>query len=259
MMFNFKTIKQHDNSRLLEVSYLARNNDDSRDEMPILDAEIKFYNILNENEVLIGSAKTTKEGIAKFEVPANFSYLSDADGFINVTAKFEGSNVLGQESETLIFKDLQLKLTLTEVDGVRTIKGKAFVLNTQGEEISVETDLYFYAGGMLSKMKVEDGILEEGALEYEFEYTANLPGTTDGNIIFYLAVEEHEEFGNVIQKESINWGISNPQFEENNKLWSEAAPIWMYVVLTILLVGVWANFVYTGINLYKIKKEGDSL
>ena len=44
-----------------------------------------------------------------------------------------------------------------------------------------------------------------------------------------------------------------------NTLWSKAAPIWMYVVLTILLVGVWANYVYTVIHLFKINKEGKEL
>ncbi len=259
MMFNFKTAKQHDNTRLLEVSYIARNNEDSKDEMPVLDAEVKFYNILNEKEILIGSAKTTKDGIAKFIVPADFSYLAAADGFINITAKYVGSDVLSEESEELLFKDLQLQLELTEVEGVRMIKGKAFVLNNAGEELPVEADLYFYAGGMLTKMKIEDGIVEEGALEYEFEYSSNLPGTVDGNITFYITVEDHDEFGNVTQKQTINWGTPNPQIAESNKLWSEVAPIWMYVVLTILIVGVWANFIYTGINLFIIRKEGKLL
>jgi hypothetical protein len=30
----------------------------------------------------------------------------------------------------------------------------------------------------------------------------------------------------------------------------------MYVVLTILLVGVWANYAYTVVQLLKIKKSG---
>jgi hypothetical protein len=259
MMFNFKTAKQHDNTRLLEVSFIARNNEDSRDEIPVLDAEIKFFNIQNEKEVLIGSVKTAKNGTAKFIVPANYKYLADKDGFINVTAKFEGSDVLSEESEELLFKDLQLQLELTEVEGVRMIKGKAYVLNIAGEELPVEADLYFYAGGMLTKMKIEDGIVEEGALEYEFEYNSDLPGSVDGNITFYLTVEDHDEFGNVTQLKTINWGIPNPQTTESNKLWSEVAPLWMYIVLSILLIGVWANFVYTGINLFIIRKEGKLL
>ena len=59
----------------------------------------------------------------------------------------------------------------------------------------------------------------------------------------------------------MKWGttlLEDPN-KNDNTLWSEAAPIWMYVVLTILLVGVWANYVYTVINLVKIKKKSTEL
>lgn len=259
MSFGLKTVKQQDNTRLLEVNFTAKNNEDSSDELFVKDAEIKFYNILGDKEVLIGAAKTTKDGIAKYTVPADYKYLADIDGYITVSARFEGSEAIEAISEDRMFKNLQLELDLTEVDGVRTIKAKAYLLNSAGEELPVEADLYFYADGMLSKMKLEDGIVEEGALEYEFEYTSNLPGDAEGNIHISVVVEDHDDFGNVIQKKTVNWGTPNQSVAEKNKLWSEAAPYWMYIVLTIMLVGVWANFVYTCVNLYKIKKEGDKL
>lgn len=162
-------------------------------------------------------------------------------------------------SEIYTFKNLQLELIVTEVDSVRTINAKAYLLNSDGEEIPVEADLYFYVDGMVSKMKIEDGVLEEGNLDYEFEYTTNLPGDANGNLNISVAIEEHPEFGNVTQMKTVKWGVPNQQIMETNKLWSEAGPVWMYIVLTILLVGVYANFVYTLINLFKIKKEGDKI
>ena len=73
-------------------------------------------------------------------------------------------------------------------------------------------------------------------------------------------IEDHDEFGNVIQKETVNWGTFN-KLAKNDKyaLWARLAPIWMYVVLTIMLLGVWANYIYTIINLYRIKKDGVDL
>ncbi|HEY9167916.1 MAG TPA: hypothetical protein VIN72_00335 [Lutibacter sp.] len=259
LQFNLKSSKKSDNTRLLETNFTAINNEDSKDELIISDAEIKFYNVLDDNEVLIGESKTTKSGIAKFIVPANYKYLADEEGLITIEARFEGSDALEPISETYSFKDLHLELVLTEVDSVRTVTAKAYLLNAAGEEIPVEADLYFYAGGMLSRFKLEDGFLEEGNFEYEFEYTTNLPGDADGNLNISVAIEDHPEFGNVIQMKTDNWGVPSQHIPETNKLWSEAGPIWMYIVLTLMLVGVFANFVYTIINLYKIKKEGDQL
>jgi len=69
-------------------------------------------------------------------------------------------------------------------------------------------------------------------------------------------IEDSDDYGNVIQKKSVDWGVMHNTFNaENNKLWSKAGPIWMYIVLSVLLIGVWANYVYTIINLYKISKS----
>lgn len=255
--FDLKMVKQADNTRLLEVNFTAANSEDSNDLLIISDAEIKFYNVLEDKEVVIGSAKTTKKGIATFNVPADYKYMADQDGYITISARYEGSQVIDPLSAERIFKDLNLTLELIEEEGVRTIKAKAYTLNNAGEEVPVEADLYFFADGMLSKMKLDEATLEEGAYEYEFEYLAGLPGDAEGNINFSVVVEDHDDFGNVVQKKTINWGTPSQYVAETNKLWSEAAPYWMYIVLTIMLVGVWANFVYTGFNLYKIKKEGD--
>ncbi len=259
LKFNFKSSKQSDNTRLLETNFTAKNSEDSKDELNIAEAEIKFYNVLGDKEVLIGKSKTSKEGITKYTVPSNYEYLADQDGLITIDARFEGSDAIEPISEVYTFKDLHLELVLSEVDSVRTITAKAYLLNSAGEEIPVEADLYFYAGGMISKLKLEDGVLEEGALEYEFEYASNLPGNADGNLNISVSIEDHPEFGNVTRMETAHWGVASQHISENHKLWSDAGPIWMYIVLTILLGGVYANFVYTVVNLFKIKKEGDKI
>ena len=259
MLFKFKTVKQHDNSRLLEVSFIGQNKEDRKDKIPVYEAEIKFYNILSDNEVLLGTAKTNKEGIASITLPVDQSYLSDEDGFINFTARFEGSDALDEEEDEILIKDLFLELNLAEIDSVKTVLVKANLKDSLGVETPVaELDIIISVGGMLSKMKLEEDTLEDG--EFEFEFPNDLQGDVDGNVTVYAIIDDHDEFGNVVQKQTIKWGIFNKETSKvSNTLWSEAAPIWMYVVLTILLVGVWANYIYTIINLLKIRKEGKQL
>jgi hypothetical protein len=259
MLFKFKTVKQHDNSRLLEVSFIGQNKEDRKDKIPVYEAEIKFYNILSDDEVLLGAAKTNKEGIASIILPVDQSYLSDEDGFINFTAKFEGSDALDEEEEEILIKDLFLELNLAEIDSVKTVLVKANLKDSLGVETPVaELDIIISVGGMLSKMKLEEDTLEDG--EFEFKFPTDLQGDVDGNVTVYAIIDDHDEFGNVVQKQTIKWGIFNKETSKvSNTLWSEAAPIWMYIVLTILLVGVWSNYIYTIINLLKIRKEGKQL
>ncbi len=257
--FNCNTIKQPDNTRILEASFIAANKKDRKDRVPVYDAEIKFFNVLEDEEVLLGVSKTSKEGVAQITIPNGHGYLLDREGKIYLKAIFEGSDGLDSEEEEISVQDLNLELDLIEKDSVKTALVKAYTLDSLGVAIPLEeADVFISVGGMLSKMNVSEGTIENGA--YEFEMPTDIPGDINGDLIVYTSIEDHEEFGNVIQKKTVNWGVFNKQIKgENNTLWSEAAPIWMYAVLTILLVGVWANFVYTINNLLKIKKEGTEL
>ena len=259
MLYKFSTTKQADNSRLLEVSFIARHKKDRKNKVPVYEAEIEFYNTSEEENILLGKVKTNKKGLARLVLPKNQSYITDSDGYINLEATFEGTNAIKSYSKDVAVKDLILDFKLEEIDSVKTALVKAYTLDSLNIKVPVEeADVIFSVGGMLSKMPIEEATIENG--EYEFEFPTNLPGDVNGNLEVFVIIEDHDDFGNVIQKKNVNWGTFNKQIKENsNTLWSEAAPIWMYIVLTILLVGVWANFVYTIRNLYKIKKEGKEL
>jgi hypothetical protein len=259
LSFEFKTVKQEDNTRLLKVDFTGKNKEDRKDILPIYGAEIKFFNVLNEEEVLLGSSKTSKEGTAQIIISENQNYLTDENGNINLMAKFEGSDAMEEMTSEIVVKNIHLELTLEVIDSLKTVMVNAFTIDKSGAQIPVEeADIVFYVNGMLSKMKINEGTISEGA--YEFEFPTDLPGNKNGDLIVYSIIEDNEEFGTVIQEKAINWGVFQKETKKiDNTLWSSAGPIWMYIVLTILLVGVWANYVYTIINLFKIRKEGTDL
>ena len=259
ILYKFNTTKQHDNSRLLEVSFIGRNKKDRKDKLPMYDAEIKFYNVFNDNEVLLGRSKTSKEGIAQFILPKDQNYLTDDEGYINLKAVFEGTDAIDEQEEEVRVKNINLELNLTEVDSVKMVLVNVYFLDSLGTKTAVEeADIIISVESMLSNMNIEEGTIEDG--EFEFEIPTDIPGDVNGNLTVYATIEDHEEFGNVIQKKTINLGTFNKQIvKEKNTLWSNYAPIWMYVVLSILLGGVWINYIYSIINLIRIRNEGKEL
>ena len=259
MKFDFSTVKQSDNSRLLEVNFVGTNKKDRKDKLPVYDADIEFYNVLDDNEVKLGVAKTDKDGLAQLIVPENQVYLTDSEGYINLKAVFDGLEDLDSEEEELAVKDLFLELDLQEIDSVKTVMLKAYTLDSLKTKTPVEEiDVIFSVGGMLSKMPIEEASVEDG--EYEFEFPGNISGDKDGNVDVFVVVDDNDDFGNVIQKKNVNWGKQNNiAAAEDNLLWTDAAPIWMYIVLSILLIGVWANYAYSIKNLLQIKKEGKEI
>jgi len=255
MRLSLNSFKQSDNSRMLEVSFIGQNKEDRKDKLPVFDAVIKYYNEDN----LLGTAKTSKEGIAQFTVPEGQNYITDENGYINFIAKFEGSDGLDEDEDDIQIKDLFLELNLKEVDSVKTVFVKGFTKDSTGVKTPLEgVTVVVSVGGMLSKMKLEEVIIEDG--EFEFEFPTDIPGDVNGDIMVYSTIQDSDDYGTVVQSKSVNWGVfKNETVKEHNQLWSQAAPIWMYIVLTILLLGVWANYLYTVIYLFKINKEGKEI
>jgi len=259
ILYKFNTTKQVDNTRLLEVSFVARNNEDKTDILPLYGADIIFYNEGDSNDVKLGTVQTDQEGFARLVMPADYKYITDAEGYINLKARFKSTDALPSKSKSLAVKDLFLELVCEEIDSVKTVTLRAYALDSSMTKAPVEElDVIFSVGGMISRMPFREETLEDG--EFEFEYEANVPGDKDGNFDLYAFIDDNDDFGTVLVSAKTNWGTFNKQVQaKKNTLWSDVAPIWMYVVLSILLLGVWANYVYSAFNLLKIRKEGKAI
>lgn len=256
MIYKFNTTKLVDNSRLLEVSFVAKNKKDRKDILPIYEAEIHFYNVTAEQDIELGIAKTDNEGFARLILPEGQPFKADEEGYINFKASFKENGDLPTKNKEIAVKDIFLELDFRDIDSVKTVILHAYLLDSLKNRIPVEkADVIFSVGGLISKMPIEEGELKDG--EYEFEFPIDIRGDKNGNVKLYTILEDNRDFGNVIYMKEIDWGIFEKVVKKKqNTLWSEAAPIWMYVVLSILLIGVWANFIYTIINLISISKEG---
>ena len=259
-IYKFNTVKQADNSRLLEVSLIVQNKKNRKDKIPVFEADIHFFNVLNDEETLLGVAKTSQKGIARFSVPNTQKYLLDEEGNINLIARFDGTDGLSGKEKDIAVKDLNLELDLVEIDSVKTVLVKAFTIDSLNVKTPLEeADIVISVKGMLSNMPIEEGTIENG--EFEFEFPTNIQGDVNGEVTVVAFIDDNDDFGTLIQEKSVTWGVHEIEkiVVEKNTLWSEAAPLWMYIVLTILLVGVWANYMYAIYNLTKIKKEGKEL
>ncbi len=256
--FGLSTKKQPDNTRLLEASFVGTHKKDRKDKVPVYNADINFYNVTEDGDLLLGTAKTDEEGTALLTVPENQKYITNEEGYINFKAVFEGTNDLDGEESELAVKDIFMELNLEVIDSVKTVILTAFTLDSLNTKIPIEDiDIKFAIGGFISNMPIQEGTIEGG--EFQFKFPANISGDKNGNIDLIASIVDNEEFGNAIQKKNVNWGINKKIESEKNKLWSSAAPIWMYIVLSILLFGVWANYVYSIINLKNISNEGKEL
>jgi hypothetical protein len=259
LLYKFSIEKQPDNSRILKVNFLARHKKNRKDKIPIYNAEIKFLNNGLNESVLLGKALTDKAGNAQLIIPETHQYLTDSEGYINFEGRHDKTSFLPKKSSKIQLKDIDLSMKLVEIDSIRTVLVNAYVKDSLGIPYTVD-DLVIKIsiGSMFSKMTIEEATLRNG--QYKFKFPDDLKGQPDGSIVVYTSLEDHDDFGDVVQMEQADWGVARPiEKEKNHMLWTSAAPYWMYVVLTIMLVGVWANYGYTIYNLIKLKRENQVL
>lgn len=249
------TKKNADDTRTFRANLVGEGSET----LPIIEAEIIFYNFIGDEKTEIGKAKTDQKGDAILNLPADFKYQKEEGGLINIKAEFEGTDALEYQEAELSFIDLKMTMTLSEIDSVKTITVTAYSINELGEEIPVNNvEFVFFIDGLFSRLPIGEGYLEDG--ECVFKFPNYLKGDNLGNMNIYAAFVDNDEYLNVEKVEKAQWGTHRANYDETTReLWTTGAPLWMIITLTILLVGVWSHYIFAVIQLVLIKKESKKL
>lgn len=204
----------------------------------------------------LGKAKTDQEGIAVFKV-LNAGLPSDKEGLVSYLAKFTGTDKYPVAEASFIAKPAKIKLSFNIEDSMRIMKVTAVQKNEKGEEIPIGKEtVHVYVPRLFSLLKIGEISLEEdgtGTLEFPKE----IVGDTLGNLVVIAKIEEHDQFGFIEGRNTINWGVHKQYYAAevpSRELWTPIAPLWMIITLLIMLAGVWAHYVYAVYELVMIKR-----
>jgi hypothetical protein len=240
----------------------------------LLSARVSWYEKRVDNpvpgvpvEMLIGekpgdeiriTATTDQDGYAETFIEKGVKVPRDKDGVIHCKAVFAGTTAVEPAETEFIFTEVNLNMSLELVDSVKTVLLKAFKLDGAGKEVPLEGESVSIAvQRMLSALPVGDiSIDAEG--NGSLEFPADLPGEDSlGTLEVIAFIAENEVYGNAEFRQKIVWGKPKPVWEAGNRtLWSYIAPVWMIVSLTIMLIGVWAHYLYVIIQLIRIRMRG---
>lgn len=244
-------LKDTDGNINLGVSMVNYVN---RQPVPFGDLKIDFY-AGEDSLVNLGSMTTDEDGMAILVLGDNSGLPVTAGGEIRYYAEYEGDEgVLPAEYEVYIV-DASVEMTLEMVDSVRTVKVRAFT-PVEGDEIPfADEDIYVYVARMFNDLPLGEDFLNENG-EFTVEVPDDIPGDINGNIEIIARFNDHYLFGTVEQRQKVQWGIpTDPQIPMSGRtLWTQIAPLWMIITLSILLTGVWSHYIYVVIQLFRIKR-----
>lgn len=227
----------------------------NRQPLPLTGLNVIFY--AGEDSVLrLGEVQTDDEGMAVLVLEETGHLPAGEDG-TRYYAEYEGGdNILPAEYEMYI-TDVKLDMKLRLVDSVKTVTLKAWSL-VDGVEIPVaDEDVYVYVARMFNDLPLGEDFLDENG-EFVLEVPDDIPGDSVGFIEIIARFNDHYLFGTVENRQVIQWGVpSQLDFLVSHRtLWTQIAPIWMIVTLTILLTGVWSHYIYVIFQIIKIHRLG---
>lgn len=251
--FDFSYLKNSDDIRVLTARIYSA---DDLGIIPLPGLSVNFYTNM-ENPVLIGEAVTDEKGYAEFVLPSNLEIPVDEDGNWWFYGSFEGSeNVEMSEGEVSVM-DVNLSVELVEdEEGARVAILNAYTMADGGEVPVTDEDIYMFVPRMFSLLPIGEGYFEDGNTTIEFP--EDIPGDAEGNLTVIIRFHDHWLFGNVERRVETQWGVpaSHEVAGETRALWTEVAPTWMVITLTIMLIGVWGHYFFAIISLIRIKRSG---
>jgi hypothetical protein len=252
-MLRLTVTKNQDNSRLLAAT-LSYRDPETREVKQVVGAPLIFVTGWD-NPDKIETIQTDSRGSAKCILPADYIFSRNKEGFIFFGVEFEGNELLDSKESEMEVIDIALEISFEIIDSVKTVLVKAEKILGEGKtEALSEESIPVFVNRMFSHLKIGEIDLEDG--EGVFEFPANIPGDTLGMLNVIVKFEEHETFATVLKSGNIDWGVvtSHHTVYHPRSLWTQVAPVWMIVTLSIMLLGVWGHYIYTIIQLIRLKR-----
>jgi hypothetical protein len=206
----------------------------------------------------LGTVKAGYDGSAILKVSVKSGLMKDKEGKTTYTANFSGKGIYLATSASTTVKLAQIQLTFSKEDSIHTIHVKVTQMegNNEIKPVPKET-VIIYVPRMLSYLKIGEITLDENGTG-SVEFTGGLVGDSLGNLVVVAKIEENDNFGNVLGKSKVSWGIPKQYFlaeRPARELWTPIAPIWMIVTLIVMLAGVWGHYIFAVIQLVIIKRH----
>lgn len=204
----------------------------------------------------LGELYTDADGKAELILNEDHSWPGYEEGEIRFYTEYEGNeDILSAEAEVYV-SPVSLEMELNMIDSIGNVSLQAYTV-VNGEKVPVvDEDIYVYVKRMFSDMTIGEDFLDENG-EYEVEIPSDIPGDAEGYIEIIARFNDHYMFGTVEKREIVRWGIPTEHKLPGGQrtLWTQIAPHWMIITLSILLLGVWGHYAFVVIQLIRIKKQ----
>ncbi len=254
-----KYVKEGDERKV----YFKVFTKEGKKKIPVQYSIVNLY--LNEISKLgmMGNITTDENGEGFVPLVKKFASLSDT----LTEFKFIGSLMNDprlQETETeLIIKPATLELSFYEEDSIRYAKAILKEKDTAVGWIPVpEVEIGFFVKRYFSLLPVNEyPVATDENGEAVFEFPEGIKGDSIGNLVIVAKIDGHDDYGTLIFSGEKQWGTPVNPVKSEERLLSGSqknAPLFLIIISSTLIIGVWGIIVYIILQLFKIKSSNKS-
>ena len=218
--------------------------------------ELIVYNELDEEKIKLGSNRTDIKGESKFLLKSLSSITPNSTNTYNLVVSFKGNDLFKKASKRFSFKNVDIEARIITKDSLNYITATLTDATTNipivDEALNLQVQRLFRPLQIGEEFNYTD---ENGTILVSLE--EDIPGV-DGNLIFEVVLNDHDDFGTV--KALVDAPIGIPIVDESTfnqrTLWSprNKTPIFILVFTNLLILGIWGLIIYLITNLFKISK-----
>ena len=223
--------------------------------IPISDKSISFF-AEDTHEILLGEVQTGSSGIAILDISPGYKLPWNEDNQCLFKARILDDQKEKLLEETRQIKNVNMEFKFHEEDGDKYVNIYISEPGSDGAAIPVyDAEVYAYIKRLYSLYEFgADYSDEEGNLVFEFP--KDMPGDDNGNLNVIVKIVESDEYGNLEQAQTIDWGtpVSFAPVNDPKTLWTDEAPLWMILAVIATLGGAWFNFFLAFSRMMKIRK-----
>ena len=163
---------------------------------------VEFTSVLNDSTIYLATLETDTLGQVDIYFADDYVLPMDEDGKCIIEASYGGSEKYRSASNDIEIMDVDMEFEFAVEDSVKYLRVTAKSTNAAGDQIPVE-ELSIGIGvqRLYSVLPLDEIETYEDGLA-ELEIPDDIPGDSDGNLIFVAKIDDHDEFHDTLRDRS---------------------------------------------------------
>ena len=212
---------------------------------------------------LLGNVTTDENGRAIVGIPESVKNIWDSSATVSFKAITDATKEYeSAEGESTITKG-KIEIDTTSDGTTRSIVAKFLALNGKNWEPVNNVDLKVIVKRSIGNLSAGDADTyttdSTGQVSVDFN-KIGIAGDATGMITIVAKTEDNDTYGNVSIEKQVPWGspfVAKDEFDLHSLFATrDKAPIWLMLLATSIIIGVWGVLVYLVRQIVIIKKQG---